>query len=220
MLKIRELRERNNLTQDEMVTKTGISKRSYVDYESGNTDIPFSKLQNIASALNVEISELIPSNKKVEEPQTVYMLRTDSVQDHQKIPLYDIHAAAGLIPLFDSPNKNRTEEFIVIPRAPKCDGAIFITGDSMYPLLKSGDIVVFKKINVDKNEIFWGEMYIISVHAGDEDYISVKYVHKGSDEDHIKLVSQNSHHEPKEIPISKVTAMAIVKASIRINSMS
>lgn len=67
MLKIRELRESLNLSQDQMVTKTGIPKRSYVNYESGHTDIPLRKLQDIASALNVTISDLVEDDTVVKE---------------------------------------------------------------------------------------------------------------------------------------------------------
>lgn len=52
------------MTQDQMVEITGIPKRSYVNYENGITDIPLSKLQNIASALNVAIGDLIDEEDK------------------------------------------------------------------------------------------------------------------------------------------------------------
>lgn len=227
MLKIKEIRERKKLTQDEMVEKTGINKRSYFNYESGTTDVPISKLQNIASVLEVTVSELINEPyitetlpQMAEESQSTYALRSDGIHEDQKIPLYDIHAAAGLIPMFENPNMNKTDEFIVIPRAPKCDGAIFVTGDSMYPLLKSGDIVAYKWVHDIPDDVFWGEMYLVSVISGDEEFVSVKYVHKGKNDDYIKLVSQNSHVEPKEVRLSKVRKMAMVKASIRINSMA
>lgn len=66
MLKIKEIRQKKNITQDELVSLTGISKRSFVNYENGLTDIPFSKLQNIAIALNVSISELAGEPKSEE----------------------------------------------------------------------------------------------------------------------------------------------------------
>ena len=58
MLIIKEIRERKKLTQDEVVTLSGIKKRTYVDYENGKSDIPLSKLQNIATALKVHIFQL------------------------------------------------------------------------------------------------------------------------------------------------------------------
>ncbi|GCB33387.1 hypothetical protein KGMB02408_03320 [Bacteroides faecalis] len=36
---------------------------------------------------------------------------------------------------------------IQIPKISFCDGAIYVNGDSMYPILKSGDIVEFKEIS-------------------------------------------------------------------------
>ncbi|AYZ12921.1 LexA family transcriptional regulator [Chryseobacterium arthrosphaerae] len=63
MLKIKEVREQKNITQDDMVAKTGIPKRSYVDYENGKSDIQLSKLQKIATALDVTVGYLIGETK-------------------------------------------------------------------------------------------------------------------------------------------------------------
>lgn len=46
-----------------MVAKTGIPKRSYVDYENGKSDIQLSKLQKIATALDVTVGYLIGETK-------------------------------------------------------------------------------------------------------------------------------------------------------------
>ena len=143
----------------------------------------------------------------------------DSVQISQEIPLYDLEAVAGLKELFSSGKPQRILDTIKIPNLPKCDGAICVTGDSMYPLLKSGDIILYKETEFDN--IFFGEMYLLSVKLNDwEEYITVKYVQK-SDKglEFVKLVSQNSHHQPKDIHISKISALALIKASIRINTM-
>lgn len=63
MLKIKEIREAKRMSQDEVVRLTGIPKRSYVNYENGKTDIPVSKLQNIASVLNVKVQDFIEEQK-------------------------------------------------------------------------------------------------------------------------------------------------------------
>ena len=90
----------------------------------------------------------------------------------------------------------------------------------MYPLLKSGDIVAYKQINDFKSEVFWGEMYLVSIEVSGDNYTMVKYVQKSEEgKDFIKLVSQNSHHQPKDIHLSKIKAMALVKASVRYNFM-
>ncbi|MCT4580803.1 MAG: S24 family peptidase [Flavobacteriales bacterium] len=154
------------------------------------------------------------------QPVSAFNLKTDSNISQQRIPLYNIEATAGLIPLFDNHSQIETEEYISIPHVPRCDGALFVTGDSMYPLLKSGDIVAYQKVHDKRNYIFWGEMYLISVDMGGEEYVTVKYVQKSDEgKEYIKLVSQNSHHQPQDVHIDDVRALALVKASIRINSM-
>jgi len=143
----------------------------------------------------------------------------DSLQVSQEIPLYDLEAVAGLRELFSSGKPQRVLDTIKIPNLPKCDGAISVTGDSMYPLLKSGDIILYKETEFEN--IFFGEMYLLSVKLNDwEEYITVKYVQKSEKgPEFVKLVSQNSHHQPKDIHISKISALALIKASIRINTM-
>ena len=253
MLKIKEIREQKNITQDEMVSLTGIPKRSYVNYENGQTDIPLSKLQNIAISLNVSISELVGETKSIknaprekgnilgnnlrnepkvknmfpneEPPYNIVSLPSnrktkDAVYPIQEIPLYDLEATAGLKELF-SGGKSATQvlDTIKIPHLPKCDGAISITGDSMYPLLKSGDMVLYKEVPLDS--IFYGEMYLLAYQIDDwEEYITVKYVQKSElGDDYLKLVSQNQHHQPRNVKKAQITAIAIIKASIRINTM-
>ena len=164
-------------------------------------------LSNKESSYNI-VS--LPSNRKTK----------DAVYPIQEIPLYDLEATAGLKELF-SGGKSATQvlDTIKIPHLPKCDGAISITGDSMYPLLKSGDMVLYKEVPLDS--IFYGEMYLLAYQIDDwEEYITVKYVQKSElGDDYLKLVSQNQHHQPRNVKKAQITAIAIIKASIRINTM-
>ena len=91
---------------------------------------------------------------------------------------------------------------------PKCDGGLRIVGDSMYPLLKSGDIVFYKQVHDIMHSIIWGD-----------EYVSVKYLQKSDIPDHIVLVSYNEHHKPMEIHINRIRALAFIKASLRLNSL-
>lgn len=134
------------------------------------------------------------------------------------IPLYDIDAAANLHNIAIQRDQNVINN-LSIPGIPECDGAIYVRGDSMYPLIKSGDIVVFKIIK-DFNLLIFGEMYLIDFSLEGVDYLVLKYVRKSNITDHIQLISHNPLHDPMDIPIAGcIRAMAIVKASIRFNTM-
>ena len=89
----------------------------------------------------------------------------------------------------------------------------------MYPILKSGDIVLYKEINNTNGCLLWGEMYLLSFTLDGEDYITIKYVQKSEVEGFVRLVSHNPHHAPQEIPRDSIRAVALVKASVRFNTM-
>lgn len=160
-------------------------------------------------------------SNSVSEPLEVYGLRTDHNIEHQRIPLYNIEAAAGIVQLFSHQHADKPIDYLHIPGIPKCDGAVYVTGDSMYPLLKSGDIAMYKEIKDLSTAIFfWGEMYLIAVDNDGDEFVVVKYVQKSDlGSEYIKLVSYNQHHAPVDIHKSKIKALALVKGSVRINSM-
>jgi len=153
-----------------------------------------------------------PVHNIVAEPKIEYQSKKNP-----GVPLYDLTATAGVVGIFGDSKQHIPIDYITIPNMPKCDGAIHVVGDSMYPLLKSGDMVLYKKVN-DKRNIIWGEMYIMYINNNGDEFFFVKWIHKSDKEDHIKLVSENRHHEPVEFHLDSVKDLAIVKASVRINS--
>lgn len=151
--------------------------------------------------------------------QEQFPLRTDRTIGMQSVPLYELDATAGLVGLFDNTTRRIPVSQLQIPDLPPCDGALYVRGDSMYPLLKSGDIVLYKEIPIAMTSILWGEMYLLSFSLDGEDYITIKYIQKTEDDRSVRLVSHNPHHSPKEIPINSIRALALVKASVRFNTM-
>ena len=149
----------------------------------------------------------------------VFKLRTDRLIDRQQIPIYDMEAVAGLVPLFADQYSQSIVEVMETTLIPKCDGGLRIVGDSMYPLLKSGDIVFYKQVHDIMHSIIWGEMYLISFDIDGDEYVSVKYLQKSDIPDHIVLVSYNEHHKPMEIHVNRIRALAFIKASLRLNSL-
>ncbi|MPT34208.1 MAG: helix-turn-helix transcriptional regulator, partial [Flavobacterium sp.] len=156
---------------------------------------------------NINIEWLLTGNGDIEKniPASVFQLKSDRLIKSQAIPLYNIEASAGIVTLFSDSSEAKPVDYIQIPNLPKCDGAIYVTGDSMYPLLKSGDIVMYKQVHNIRENIFFGEMYLISFNVEGDEMVTVKYVQK-SDRggDFIKLVSQNKYHHDKDIQIANI----------------
>lgn len=151
-------------------------------------------------------------------PETVKRLTPHAAEGSARVPLYNIEAVAGVVAIFDQLAGTEPIAFLEIPHLPQCDGAVYMVGDSMYPLLKSGDIIIYKVLNNLEN-ILWGEMYLLSiVHDGDQ-FITVKYVKRSETPGYVTLVSYNEHHQPKDFPLESIKFAGHIKASVRINSM-
>ena len=100
------------------------------------------------------------------------------------LPYMILQAAANLKTLLTNKQQYMVGK-IQIPSIPLCDGAVYISGDSMYPILKSGDIVGFKEINSFSNLIY-GEMYLVSFTIEGDEYLAVKYVNRSEKEGYLK----------------------------------
>lgn len=151
-------------------------------------------------------------------PLHTFSLQSDRKLESQDIPLYDLSATAGLMAIFND-NHISPDDYLRIPNLPPVDGAIYVRGESMTPLLKSGDIIIFKRLALSLDSILWGQIYLLSFIASGDFFTVVKYVQKSDTTDCIRLVSHNDRFQPKDIPLSSIQALAIVKASITFHTM-
>lgn len=141
----------------------------------------------------------------------------DKIYPMSEFNLYDIDVSAGLSRLF-SEDGDRNKAYlgkISIPNMPKCDGAVKVIGDSMYPLLKSGDIIAYKEVHSIES-VQYGEIYILQIENDSDVSVVVKYVKKSSEgNDYLNLVSYNKEHDPKDVRKENITALARVILCIR-----
>lgn len=211
--------------------KLGVTPQTISSWLSRNTfdkELIFAKCENVSAEwlltgngpMLKEEQQINNKPEPVKSPQ-IQILHHPKVSEkkitQQSIPLYDVSVAANLKTVFDNKDQNILGE-ISMPDIPRCDGAVYVRGDSMYPLLKSGDIVGYKEIHDFSNVIF-GEMYIVSYDIEGDEYVCVKYINRSEQDGCVKLVSYNPHHDPKDIQVTRITAMALVKFSIRKNTI-
>ena len=136
-----------------------------------------------------------------------------------RIPLYDLGTTSDLSTLLTAPENQTAKSYLSIPHLPSCDGAVYVRGDQMYPLLKSGDIVLYKRI-ADTRNIIWGETYLMSFSLEGDEYVTVKVVNKADDTgDTLLLTGHNHAYAPMKISRSSINAIAIVKAFVHFNTM-
>ncbi len=219
--RVKSIRKQLGMTQEQLAQRLGIGKAALSMIETGKAGLSTRNRNILVQELNVNPEWLEEGRGPMfnaEPDLQAFMHRTDASLPMQSVPLYSIEGTAGLVPLFTRQEELKPINYIHIPNLPKCDGAIYIVGDSMYPLLKSGDIVLYKQLQ-HLEDIFWGDMYLLSIDLDGEEYVTVKYIQKSEREGYVRLVSQNPHHADKEVAVSRIRACALVKASIRMNSL-
>lgn len=212
--------------QKDFSIQIGISSSMFTEISKGRSNVGMKAIQNIVLLFGISSDwlltgegEMLKPTKEIEITPIHRPRSREKREDEQIVYLYDFAATAGLKALFDN-NKQNIIDTIKIPNLPKCDGAIHAVGDSMYPLLKSGDIILYKEIPIDVQNLVYGEMYLLSYEMAGEDYITVKYVCKSErGEPFVTLASENPLHSPCDIDFNSISALALVKASIRINCM-
>lgn len=196
-------------------------KRNTIDYE-----LIIAKCNDIDAnwLLTGEGNMLKENNQKntIAEPARSFRKTADKIYPVQQVPVFNLDATMGLVPMINENgiDEDKIIDFISIPNLPSCDGATSATGDSMYPLLKAGDLIAYKRIALEPNSIFYGEIYLLSIKIDETStYKTIKFVQKSElGPEYLRLVSQNQHHPPMDIEIKQIAAIALVRASIRIHN--
>lgn len=218
--RIQQIVDNENTTTTALERKIGASKGVLSGAMLRGTDIQSKWVQKIVENYPLYNSEWLLTGSGEMMKLEVNILHNPPYRDRRSddnITLYDIDAAANLKTIFDNKTQNIIGN-ISIPDMPICDGAIRIRGDSMYPILKSGDIVVYKEVPHHDN-IIYGEMYLVDFTLNGDYYLVVKYVRRSELADYVKLISYNTNHDPMNVPMSGIRALAIIKASVRFNTM-
>lgn len=212
-LKIKNLRERMELSQDQLAEKSGVSSRTVWSCEAGKSNITLAKLQNIATALNVPMLSLIQNETK-DEKQSTLVQDKDLAKEFmtKKIPLVNVHAVGGFGNDSFSIDKNDIKEYYLIPKFKyySIDFLIEVRGDSMRPRYKSGDIVACQIIK-NYNFLQWNRVHVMATRGQG---IILKRIAPSSLDGYISVIADNPEFPPFDIPISEITGLALVAGGV------
>ena len=133
---IRAARERLNMTQDELAKKLGYKSRSSINkIESGENDIPQSKVIDFAKALDVTVMDLLgPTAADAVPPGFLPLPETE------RLPLVG-QVACGT-PILAEQN---ITEYVDVPKSAHANFVLKCKGDSMAPRIQDGDLVYVRK---------------------------------------------------------------------------
>ncbi len=149
------LLQEKNLTRRKFLLDVGLGKNSFINWEKRGNVPSTATLTAIALYLNVSVEYLKGESdereKKTDIPQD--KLFFESRENVYMIPLFD-GVSAGLGTLTDSTVAEYVPCFIQSPAEAEETLCISVRGDSMYPKIEEGDIIlVHKQSTVDSGSV-------------------------------------------------------------------
>ena len=128
--------------------------------------------------------------------------------DIAPIPLVTEHAAAGFGNDCFSIQENDVKDYYIIPkfRFNHVDFMIEVSGISMYPHFKSGDVIACTILHETKY-IQWNRCHVIATR---DQGILVKRIMPSEKEGCFKIVSENKDFPPFDLPKEDITGLALV----------
>ncbi|WP_029902226.1 LexA family transcriptional regulator [Prevotella sp. 10(H)] len=221
--------EKQGISKNKFYNQTGVSNGT-LDKKSGITGDTIAKIYAAYPDLNLEWlitgeGDMTKSsvfslygNMKSFMDKYASAMNIDPSMVSEKTFL-EVESPSEFVPIFSYNDKRKFNGYLSIPNVEACDGASFVKTDSMYPMIKPGDIVCFKSANNTKN-IHWGEMYIVYIVIDGEDYLTIKNIERSElGKDYVRLTGYNTKYQPKDVPVEAIQWKAIIKASINYNSV-
>ena len=199
MLRLREFRKINNMSQQELAKRLGVTQATLSGWENEKYEIDNKSLMLCADIFNVSLDTLLGrSNDDIPLPDSDYYEDEDEVElesgrkrkkaapkKGKKIPVLG-HVAAG-IPIEAITDILDYEEITAeLARTGEFFG-LKIKGDSMEPRIKEGDVVIVRQ----QPEVESGQIAIIRVNG--DDATCKKYM---KHESGVSLVSFNPSYPP------------------------
>ncbi|EID86345.1 putative transcriptional regulator [Treponema sp. JC4] len=90
------LRDRNKFTQEFVASKLGVTRQSYMRYESGEVELNASAIRAIANLYQIEYKNII-DDILPEDTATFYLERNVDIDKFHQIVLYALQAAGDLV---------------------------------------------------------------------------------------------------------------------------
>lgn len=202
--RIKKLRTEQGMSQDELASKVGYKTRSAVNkIELGERDVKHSQVIEFANALNTSPNYLMgwEDNPMKEEPNANMILPPK----FYNIPLYE-SVSAGFGHYADSQILEYIQLYIDSSSVARDTLAIKVKGDSMYPKIEDGDIILVQITGTIES----GRIGVVMI--GEDAFVKrIEYDRKS-----LRLISINPEYSPKIFTGKEAESVQIVGRVYRI----
>ena len=195
------------ISKNKFYIETGISN-GILDKKSGLSMDTVEKFYSTYPEINPEWL-LTGKGPMLKEDNNLPMASKSA--NSEGIPLIPLDAMAGISSGEVSVLELDCERY-VIPMFKGADFLIPVKDSSMIPKYNSGDVVACKKIPMQDLFFQWNKVYVLDTNQG----ALIKRIHKGPDNEHITLISENEKYTPFNLHLSQIYSVAIVVGVVRL----
>ena len=230
--RVRFLMRELNLRQQEFAKRIGIDASNLSKYINRRLPVSDALVNRIVVSLGVSkqwletgegspfvdgsATELtLPLSGPVTPPGEVTLpsltVSTDRMALHNGIltrgtPVYDIDVTAGAMPRERMFADDNIIGYISLPQFDPLDRVVTVSGDSMSPVIRDGDMVVLREMP-GTDIIYWGQIYAVLT----DTFRFLKYVRRHPDPEMVILRSENPNYDDIDLPRRKILDLMVVR---------
>ena len=210
------------LTQGEFARRIGVDSSNMSKYLNGKLPLNDSLINRIVVNLGLSKdwittgSDLPYAKQPVTMPSEAMVfdgqIRNVPSTDRQGTPVYDIDVTAGIMPRARMFATENIVGYVNLPGIPEGCRIVTVSGDSMYPVIRSGDFIAVRELS-NLQQIFWGQIYVVVL----DDYCMVKYVRRHDDPEMVILRSENRNYDDMEVRRTDIRDMMFVQHILHVD---
>lgn len=179
---IRQARLNKGLSQQKVADLLHEKRTTYANWEN-ETEPELTKIREIAKVLGVSFTSIVDSKIEPATSKDKHITTRNQLKDigesKRGIMVYEsAPVQAGIRTVYH--DEHAVPDYVLnIPQFKDCNYGTRASGDSMYPEIRNGDLIVCKELPLDARIIF-GDIYVIHTKDGIE---TIKYVQQFVDSD-------------------------------------
>ena len=195
-LRIKIMLQQKGITQRALAKKLGMSPQSLSNRLNGDTPLDANLIISLRPILGEEVMELVDAPGSSPPPEGTR-------------PHVDLYAAGGGNEVLDGVTLAQCEQVPVVPMLPRYDFTMRVTGESMQPQIRPGDVVACMRID-EPTFLQWGRVHVLSTTQG----IVIKKIFDAGDG--IRCVSFNKDYPDFVVPKQEIYSYNLVVGLIRL----
>lgn len=214
---IKQLRDKYDLTQEQLAERLDISREYVNKMENGKMDISLKTKEKISENFPYFKVKNV-SRATLQEPEQSYTEKRRNQKNGSEakgIPVFEsAPSTLSNVEVYRDEKQTSPDFWVTIPFLRDCDYGSRAKGESMYPLIRSNALIIGKQIH-DLSVIIFGEIYTVKTKSGME---TTKYIHPHPENpDMVLLVPYNE--KAKSTPIHKDDILALYEAKAVFNNL-